>query len=215
VIAQPARMDGLGNERVPERVHGQKRRHARHVAVVVHETGPGHLGAGRRLDRGMMVICAPLIMSCAKGKARPAKIAAAACAADDDVGQLLPRLLELGLASRPIMVWCRSTVVEHAAERVAGLARAVGHRSLDGLADAIPRLPGVSGMLAKDGRPALVRLLGLAMQFAPHTCIISLRNGFCSKLMRTMKTLHSKPMRLHAKAVRCPTARRQSRWSAA
>ena len=69
---------------------------------------------------------------------------------------------------------------------------------------AMPRLPGVSGMLARMVRPALVRLLGLAMQFAPHTCIISLRKGFCSKLMRTMKTLHSRPIRLHAKASALP-----------
>jgi len=50
----------------------------------------------------------------------------------------------------------------------------------------MPRLPGVSGMLARIWRPALVSLEGLATQSAPHTCIMSLRKGFWSKLMRTM-----------------------------
>ena len=51
---------------------------------------------------------------------------------------------------------------------------------------AIPRLPGVSGDSARILRPASVWSLGLGMQSAPHTAIIILRNGFCSKLMRTM-----------------------------
>src|SRR5450631_2290658 len=69
---------------------------------------------------------------------------------------------------------------------------------------AMPRLPGVSGMLAKIVRPALVSLDGLATQLAPHTCIIILRNGFWSKLIRTMKTLHSSPIRLQANARAVP-----------
>ena len=51
---------------------------------------------------------------------------------------------------------------------------------------AMPRLPGVSGHLASTARPALVFGLGLATHSAPHACIISLRKGFWSKLMRTM-----------------------------
>ena len=69
---------------------------------------------------------------------------------------------------------------------------------------AMPRLPGVSGILARMSRPALVSVAGLATQLAPQVCIISLRNGFWSKLMRTMKTLHSRPIRLHAKARALP-----------
>ena len=59
---------------------------------------------------------------------------------------------------------------------------------------AMPRLPGVSGFFARIARPALVSVLGLATHSAPQICIISLRNGFWSKLIRTMKTLHSRPM---------------------
>jgi hypothetical protein len=69
---------------------------------------------------------------------------------------------------------------------------------------AMPRLPGVSGISARILRPALVCVLGLAMHVAPQTCIMSLRKGFWSKLIRTMKTLHSSPMSRQAKARALP-----------
>src|SRR5512146_2773138 len=65
---------------------------------------------------------------------------------------------------------------------------------------AMPSEPGVLGISARIFLPAFVSLLGLATQFAPQTCIISFLKGFWSKLIRTMKTLHSRPMSLHAKA---------------
>ena len=58
---------------------------------------------------------------------------------------------------------------------------------------AIPRLPGVSGSAASTARPAAVCVLGLEMQVPPQVFISILRNGFCSKLTRTIKTLHSMP----------------------
>ncbi len=69
---------------------------------------------------------------------------------------------------------------------------------------AMPRLPGVSGIWARMFRPAFVSVLGLATQLAPQTCIMILRKGFWSKLMRTMKTLHSRPMSRQAKARALP-----------
>ncbi len=69
---------------------------------------------------------------------------------------------------------------------------------------AIPRLPGVSGVLARMSLPAWVSLLGLATHLAPHTFIISFRNGFWSNEILTMYTLHSSPSREHAKARALP-----------
>src|SRR4030042_1838135 len=69
---------------------------------------------------------------------------------------------------------------------------------------AIPRLPGVSGICCKTFLPAFVSLLGLATQFAPQTFIIIFPNGFWSKLILTIKTLHSRPNNLHAKARALP-----------
>ncbi len=42
------------------------------------------------------------------------------------------------------------------------------------------------------------------MQVAPQVCIIVFRIGFCSKLMRTMKTLHSRPISAQANARALP-----------
>ncbi len=42
------------------------------------------------------------------------------------------------------------------------------------------------------------------MHLAPQTCIMSLRKGFWSKLIRTMKTLHSSPISRQAKARALP-----------
>ncbi len=69
---------------------------------------------------------------------------------------------------------------------------------------AMPRLPGVSGNFSRICRPAFVSVLGLATQLAPHTCIMSFRNGFWSKLMRTMNTLHSRPSSAQANARALP-----------
>ena len=63
---------------------------------------------------------------------------------------------------------------------------------------AMPRLPGVSGCFSRTSRPAFVSGLGLGMQVPPQVCIMVFRIGFCSKLMRTMNTLHSRPMSAQA-----------------
>ena len=69
---------------------------------------------------------------------------------------------------------------------------------------AIPSEPGVFGISLRMFLPAFVSLLGLATQFAPQTCIISFLKGFWSKLIRTIKTLHSRPMSWQAKASALP-----------
>ena len=65
---------------------------------------------------------------------------------------------------------------------------------------AMPRLPGQSGSLARISCPARVWSDGLAIHVPPQVSIISRRKGFCSKLILTMNTLHSSPIRLQAKA---------------
>ena len=69
---------------------------------------------------------------------------------------------------------------------------------------AMARLPGVSGVSARIARPVLVWLLGLAIHSAPQVFIIIFLNGFCSKLMRTIYTLHASPNNLHAIARALP-----------
>ena len=105
-----------------ERVHGQKRRHAGHVAVVVDERALGHRGAGRRLDRDDLDLRAvDLVVGEREGEA--GEVAAAARAADDDVGQLLARLLELLLGLQADDGLVQQHVVEHAAEASSGSGR--------------------------------------------------------------------------------------------
>ena len=62
----------------------------------------------------------------------------------------------------------------------------------------------MSGIRARMSRPAWVSVDGLAMQSAPQAAIISFRNGFWSKLIRTMKTLHSSPSSEQANASALP-----------
>ena len=69
---------------------------------------------------------------------------------------------------------------------------------------AIPRLPGVSGNSSRIARPHCVSSDGLATISAPQVWIIDRRNGFWSYEIRTMYTLHSRPISLHANASALP-----------
>ncbi len=69
---------------------------------------------------------------------------------------------------------------------------------------AMPRLPGLSGVAARIARPAFVVSLGLATTFAPYSCIIERRYGFCSYDTFTMYTFSSRPKKLHAIASAVP-----------
>jgi hypothetical protein len=88
------------------------------------------------------------------------------------------------LASRPITVWCSNTKFNTLPSeyRVFFDVTASSIASLI----AIAKLPGVLGISFRIWRPAFVSSLGLPTHFAPHTRIIIFRNGFWSKLIRTM-----------------------------
>ena len=62
----------------------------------------------------------------------------------------------------------------------------------------------MSGNSSRIARPLWVSLDGLATISAPQSSIIERRNGFCSYEMRTMYTLHSRPISLHANASALP-----------
>jgi hypothetical protein len=92
-----------------------------HVAVVVDEIALGHLGAAGARPDDLDLGAVDLVVG--EGEGEPGEIAAAARAADDHVGQILARLLELLLGLEADDGLVEHHVVEHAAECVAGPAR--------------------------------------------------------------------------------------------
>ena len=76
-------------------------------------------------------------------------------------------------ASRPITVWCSSTLflMEPSANLVSSRLSASATASLM----AMPMLPGESGFSARIFRPASVRCVGEANTWAPQLCISDLR----------------------------------------
>ena len=64
-------------------------------------------------------------------------------------------------------------VVEHAAQRVVGIACVAASSTASLMA--MPRLPGESGVAASTARPELVWSLGLGKTSAPQVCIIMRR----------------------------------------
>ena len=126
-------MDRRRHEGMSQAVHGQKRRIPGCIAMIVDERRAGQGGAGGRFDRVDGDVL-PVDLVAHVGKGQAGEIAAAAGAAHDhvrafaDQGKLL-----LGLQADDGLV--QHDVVEHAAQRVAGLTAGVGHGGLDGFAD--------------------------------------------------------------------------------
>ena len=132
VVAEAAGVDRVGDEVMPEGVHLHQRRHACGVAEVVGVHAPGQRGAGCGLHRedARVDLAGHLLLQEGEGQAR--EVGSAAGAADDERGGV-PRHLHLqqGLLADDRLV--QEHVVQHRAERVAGV-RVLGS-DLDGLGD--------------------------------------------------------------------------------
>ena len=172
-----------GHEVVAQRVHRQQRGHPGHVAEIVGEGRPWSWSGRRSVRPAMMSICGAVDLVADEREGEPGEVAAAAGAADDDVRVSLADLRELLLGLQADDGLVQQHVVEHAAQGVAGVP--VGSVTASSTASlmAMPRLPGVSGILGEDrrGRPAS-RCSGWRRTRPPQVCIMSLRNGFWSKL---------------------------------
>ncbi len=146
MVAQPARVNRVGDELVPERVHFQQRREPGRVAEVVGVDAPGERRAGGGLhcaDDGVHP-AGQLLAQEREGQA--AEVRSAARAADDHVGGIAGqgKLPDRFLADDSLV---QQDMVEHAAERVAGRRIAAGH--LDRLADRDAEAAGRVGVLGE------------------------------------------------------------------
>ncbi len=146
----------------PERVHLHQRREVAGVAEIV-GVAPSRQGrAGGRLDGDDAHLACGRAFSPKKGKAMPAKLLAAAGAADDDVGIVagIAKLLHRLLADHGLV---QQHVVEHRAERVFGVVALGGH--LDRLGDGDAERAGRVGIARPEWRGrSRSYWLGLAMQ---------------------------------------------------
>ena len=146
VVAQPAGVDRVGDEPVAQRVHLHQRRHADGVAEVVAVLAAGQRRAGGRLDAADHRVhpAGQLLAEEREGQAR--EVGAAAGAAHDHVGHLLGHLqLQQRLLADHRLV--QQHVVEHAAQRVAGVV--APQRRLDRLRDRDAQRPGRVGVLGE------------------------------------------------------------------
>ena len=136
VVAQAAGVDARGHEVVAQRVHGDERRHADRVAVVVGVDAARQRRARGRLDGDDLDVGAGDLV--AQERERDAgEVRAAAGAADHDVRALLAERGQLLLGLEADHGLVHEHVVEHGAERVGGLG--IGGRALDRLGDREPQ----------------------------------------------------------------------------
>ncbi len=142
MVAQPAGVDGGGDEAVPQVEHGQQRGLGGGIPEVVNKRTLGHGGAGGGFD-GVDFNLAAVDLIPDEGEGQPAEVAAAADAAGDNVG-VFPDSGQLLLRLQADYRLVQQHVIEHAAQRVAGVLRV--EAVLDGLADGDAQVAAAGGI---------------------------------------------------------------------
>ena len=147
VIAQPAGMEARRHEGRTERVHLDQRRQMPGVAEIIGVFAARQARAGRRLAGDDAQLAAAAQPRADEREGDAGEIAAAAGAADDDVGIVAGHLeLRHRLLADDRLV--QQHVVEHAAERVFGVGVLRG--DLDRLADGDAQAAGRIRMFGQD-----------------------------------------------------------------
>ena len=147
MVAKASGVDRIRNERMAEGVHLHERGHARGVAEVIAVLALGQARAGGWFDAtdGRVHVAGHLLSKEREGEA--AEVRSATGATNKNVGGLadLGELQECFLADDRLM---HQHVVEHAAERVAGVRIGDGHG--DRLGDRDAEAAGVVRVLSED-----------------------------------------------------------------
>ena len=121
------------NKGVSQAVHGQQRRIARRIPVVIDKGRPRQGGAGSRFNRiDFNVLSVDFIQD--KRKRKPGKIAAAAGAADDHI-RIFTDFFHLFFGLKTDDGLMQHDMVQNASKGIPGFAARVADRSLDGFAD--------------------------------------------------------------------------------
>ena len=156
VVPETARVDGVRDEVLAQRVHLHERGQSRHVAVVVSELALGHGRAGGRFD-GHDPRLRPGQVLADERERQTGEVGAAPGAPEDEVGRGLPEHLELfeGLLADDRLV--QAHVVEDGTQGVAGLG--VARRHLDRLRHRHTQRTGGVGVLGEEG-PARLGQVG-------------------------------------------------------
>ena len=147
VEAQTAGVVGGGDEAAAERVHLRERADLAGVTEVVGVNAAGEAGAGGGLDGDEAVVGFAAQLLAHERRDQSAEIAAAAGAADDNVG-LHTVLIECGFGLKTDDALVQQHLVENASEHVAVTGVRCCH--LDGLADRAAERAGRAGVLGKD-----------------------------------------------------------------
>ena len=120
VVAQSAGVIGRGDKAAAECVHAHERRGFARVAEIVDVLAARHRRAGSRLDGDKTRVRLAVELVRHKRRDKSAEVAAAACAADYDVGTNVV-LVHCGLAFESDYRLVEKNVVEHRAQNVAAL----------------------------------------------------------------------------------------------
>src|SRR5215471_12694323 len=128
VITQSARVNWIGNELVPERVHFQQWRESGRIAEVVSVGTPGERRAGGWFDSPDGRVHPSGHLFPEERERQSAEVRATSGAANDDIGRVarLRQLLDGFLADDRLM---HEDVIEDTAERVPGVL--IAARDLD------------------------------------------------------------------------------------
>ena len=147
VEAQAAGVVGGGDEAAAQGVHLRQGADHAGIAEVIGEFSAGEAGAGGRLHGDDAVIRLAPELFAHEGGDQAAQIAAAAGAADDDVG-FDAVLIQRGLGLQADDALVQEHLVEHAAQHIAVAGVGGGH--LDGLADGAAQGAGGAGKFRED-----------------------------------------------------------------
>ena len=140
---------GRGMKCVAQRVHRNQRGLAGDIAVVIGKRAARDRGACFRFNRYNVDIGAVDLIE-REWKRKTGEIAAAARAADHDVGQFFTRHFQLLFGLKTDNGLVQHNVIEHAAERIARLAACVRNGRLNGLADGDSEAAGRVGDLGQN-----------------------------------------------------------------